>query len=71
MTSNTTNLGASTPLQECGKSLRIPMAEQAAEVDRLHAASGKPLMFTEFAADALPGRHSIDADPGARNSSAK
>ena len=25
MTSNTTNLGALSPLQECGKSLRIPI----------------------------------------------
>jgi hypothetical protein len=26
MTSNTTNLGASSPLQECGKSLHIPFS---------------------------------------------
>ena len=43
--------------------LAQPMADQAAEIDRLHAASGKPLMFTEFGADALPGQHSIDAEP--------
>jgi beta-glucuronidase len=39
------------------------MADQAAEIDRLHAATGKPIMFTEFGADALPGHHAIDAEP--------
>jgi len=43
--------------------LTAAMADQAAEVDRLHAASGKPIMFTEFGADALPGHHSVDAEP--------
>ena len=39
MTSNTTNLGASTPLRECGKSLHIPLANlsrpQAPELARV------------------------------------
>jgi beta-glucuronidase len=43
--------------------LSAAMADQAREIDRLHAASGKPLMFTEFGADALPGHHSVDAEP--------
>lgn len=43
--------------------LTAAMADQAAEIDRIHAATGKPLMFTEFGADALPGHHSIDAEP--------
>jgi hypothetical protein len=30
MTSNITNLGASTPSQECGKSLRIPYMDSPA-----------------------------------------
>lgn len=43
--------------------LTAAMADQAAEIDRIHAASGKPLMFTEFGADALPGHHSADGEP--------
>lgn len=43
--------------------LSASMADQAAEIDRLHAATGKPIMFTEFGADALPGHHSMDAEP--------
>jgi hypothetical protein len=38
MTSNTTNLGASTPLPEGGKSLRIPI-EQTSKRLRLFAAA--------------------------------
>ena len=43
--------------------LTAAMADQTTEIDRLHAASGKPVMFTEFGADALPGNHSVDAEP--------
>ena len=43
--------------------LTAGMADQTTEIDRLHAASGKPVMFTEFGADALPGNHSVDAEP--------
>jgi len=39
MTSNTTNLGASTPLPEGGKSLRIPIEATSSSKFRLLAAA--------------------------------